>query len=210
MTTTNRLPDPASSVTAPTRPLLRRCQSASTSMASSSFYSRTTASSDRTLSRQPSSIGSRNFRTEDSIRYNPPPTKEEGILKPEVPPIPEKWRTANRNLPPKFRPLRPGTRPGEPPQAFWQYGSQYDDSGSWKTDLSASIETRDPSIYHSTPQRHFAAGDLATSTNHEGVACRSCHRRSHSGCKTTAPSPFANAKWSDLDDRIDRGRKSDR
>ena len=204
-TTTNRLPDPASSVITPTRPLLRRCQSASTSIASSSFYSRTTASSDLTMSRQPSSIASR-----DSIRYDSPLVKKEGALKPEVPPIPEKWRTANRNLSPKFRPLRPGTRPGEPPQAFWHYGSQYDDSASWKTEISASTGRRDPSIHLPTPQRILAPGVLDMSTDHESAACRSFNERKNNGCKPTAPSPFANAKWSDLDDRKDRGSRHDR
>ena len=205
ITNTDRLPDSASSVITPTRPLLRKCQSASTSIASSSFYSRTTASSDLTVSRQPSSIVSR-----DSIREDSPLVQRDGAMKPEVPPIPEKWRTANRNLPPKFRPVRPGTRPGEPPQAFWQYGSQYDDSASWKTELSASTERRDPSIYHSTPQKVFAAGFLDKSRDNESAACRSLHDWNHSGCTPTAPSPFANAKWSDLDDRKDRGSKHDR
>ena len=201
--TTNRLPDPASSVTTPTRPLLRRCQSASTSIASSSFYSRTTASSDLTVSRQPSNISSRTFRTENSMRYGSPLTKE-GVLRPEVPPIPEQWKTANRSLLPRIRPLRPSTRPGEPPQAFWQYGSQCDDSASWMTEVSATPERRDPSICHSTPQRNLTEGGLGTLSKCDGAACRWDSNPGQSRYMPTAPSPFANAKWIDLDDRIDR------
>lgn len=201
----------ASSIAAPTRPLIRRSQSTSASVTSSSFYSRSSASSDTTISHQPSAIGTTSYRAEDLSTYGPPSSKSQAFGKPEVPPIPEKWRTAGRGLPPAVRPSRPGTRPGLPPPTCWQYNAEYGDSSSWMTETTPSADRgrRDPStsrypIMYPAPGSNIFPGDVDGMLERRIGACRSSENLRRSGSTQAASKGLATAGWLDLDDRADR------
>ena len=198
---------PASSLATPTRPLLRRSQSTSTSVTSSSFYSRSTASSESTMSRQPNTIGSLNYSTEDFMTDGSPSSRFQIVPKPEVPPIPERWKAANRNLPPAVRPPRPSTRPGLPPPAFWKYEPQCDDSVSWKTGTT-SRERRNPSIYcpplSSPPHGNSSEGGIDTFSDRYVRARQSYESLRKDGGKQLTSRGHIDARWLELDDREDR------
>ena len=207
---------PASAITLPARPLVRRSQSTTTSV-TSSFYSRSAASSETTLPRQPCAIGATSYRSEDLTAYGSPSSRNGAIRKPEVPPIPEKWRTANRGLPPSVRPCRPSTRPGLPPPAFWQHNAQYDDSRSWMTENTTSTdrEGRDPPSYRhpiiaSSLHSKYFADDVDEMLDRQIGPSRSYGGFGGGGSKQLASRGPANAQWLDLDDRADRRKERER
>ncbi|MCJ1459035.1 hypothetical protein MMC28_009412 [Mycoblastus sanguinarius] len=99
------------------RPFVNRSRTTATT--SSSVYSRSTSTS--TLSRNPSTLSSFSSNSPGSSVWNSPPRTMASAGRPDVPPIPAKYRHPSHSLRNGGRPLRPGSRPPMPPADFWMY-----------------------------------------------------------------------------------------
>lgn len=198
------LPAPVYSIETPTRPLLRRSQSSSTSKTSSSFYSRSTTESSPSC--EPSTTSPKHF-ADNIITYGSPISRYKPTYSPEVPPIPEKWQTTSRSL--HHSPHPASLRRGLPHAPYWKYESSPSESASWVTESPSGSEKRDHSNYRypilTTPPRITIRPESSTSrilgdrlelrTSYESLRKGGSHR------------PFFNdhihATWPDLDDRED-------
>lgn len=204
------LPTSTCSVTAPSRPLLRS-PSTSTSTTTSSFYSSSAVESSFYL--HPSAISSMTFG-EERATCNSPLNTAQPIGGPEVPPIPEKWRSASRESRPAHR--SGGIRYGLPHANYWQYGTSPNTSTSWVTTKPTIPEKRDPSIcrYPIINTSHATAGRLV-STDRRSKGDISNSQRSYEGLRKGEgsrpfPSGPVQAKWLELDDREDCKSKQKR
>jgi len=182
-------------------------------MASSSFYSRSTSPSSFSVTRQPSTMSS----ASEHSHYCPLQDSPRRIMmtssKPDVPPIPRKWRRTNPGLDTVARPARPGSRPRLPPARSWEYASEQQMSGnpalrgstSW-TDMTDSTK-REPSmcrypILPTTPPKSLTPDKSRIARGQPG------RRRSYESLRKgegrrESPSPCLNTRWLDLDDRRD-------
>ena len=188
------------------RPLLRRSQSPSTTTTSSSFYSRSTIYSDVDLSLHPYRSS---YQVEGLAPYKASASKLERWSRPEVPPIPNMFKTSNRHLLPPVRPLRPSARPGMPPAACWQYNSRNDDSRSWMTETTSYPDTSNPSICRSASISRTThspsdgeGGNFMRRDVHQ-VSQPSYERLRKSGSQQQLFASDSRAQWSGLDDRED-------
>lgn len=194
-------PQPAFSVTAPTRPLLRRSQSTSTSMTSSPFFSRSTA--DSSLFPQTSTSSSMGCRG-TLATCGSPLNSVRSIESPDVPPIPEKWKATNRAVHSAPRPARLRPFPN-----YWQYGSSLDGSSSWVTATPSSSDKRDLSRCRLPSPPGSPKSSIRTESKDSIILNdRVGRRRSYESLrKGGACQPFSSAhtdaKWSGLDDRED-------
>jgi len=201
------------SLDTPTRPLLICSATSSPSIASSSFYSRSISPSSFSITRQPSTMSSAGQHS----RYRPLQDSPRRIMmtssKPDVPPIPRKWRRTNPGLGMVARPARPGSRPRLPPARFWQYASEQQKYGypalrgstSW-TGMTDSTK-REPSMCRYpilpttppkslTPDKSMIAGrQLSRRRSYESL-------RKGEGRREPNP-PCLDTRWLDLDDRRD-------
>ena len=201
-----------SSLDTPSRPLMRNV-TRSISLTSSSFYSRSTLSSNFPLSRQPSTISSASERSRyGPLRDSPRPTMTTPS-NPEVPPIPERWKLTAPCPRSIDRPIRPGFRPRLPPAGFWEYTSEQQKCGfpalgstpSW-TDMSDSTK-REPSFCR-YPILPISPPKSITPDKDKAVSGRPSRRRSYEGLRkgegdgNNLPSHL-NSRWLELDDRRD-------
>ncbi len=183
-------------------------------MALSSFHSRPTSPSSFPITRQPSTLSS----ASEHSRYRPLRDSPRRMVmtssKPDVPPIPRKWRrAAPGGLFTVARPARPGSRPKLPPAGFWDYSSQQQHfevpvprgSTSW-TDMTDSTK-REPSICRypilpTTPPKsltpdksRIAMRQLSQRRSYESLS-------KGAGRRESTPTRL-NTRWLDLDDRRD-------
>ena len=201
------LPASVYSIETPSRPLLRRSESSSTSKTYSSLCSRSTI--ECSFSCEPSANSPKHF-ADNQITYNPPSSRHQSTsYSPEVPPIPENWKTSNRNS--NQSPHPASLRRGLPHAMYWKYESSPSESGSWVTvtESPTGTEKRGPLMcrYPNLPV------PPRTPIRPERSTCRflddHIERRSsyESLRKGGSYRPFSNdpphAKWSDLDDRED-------
>ena len=207
------LPVSICSVTTPNRPLLRsQSTSTSTSTTQSSFYSRFTAESSFYL--HPGAVSSMTLG-EDRAMCDSPLDTAPAIRGPEVPPIPERWRTASRESRPAPRPGN--IRYGSPHADYWQYGTSPNTSTSWATTTTPTIsDKRDPSIcrypiFNTSPNTASHLGSTVRGSKSD----TSKGQRSYEGLRKGEgsrpfPSGSAPAKWLELDDREDHKTKQKR
>lgn len=201
------------SLDTPTRPLLICSATSSPSIASSSFYSGSTSPSSFSVTRQPSAMSSASEHSRCRPLQDSPRRIMMTSSKPDVPPIPWKWRRTTPGLHKTARPGRPGSRPILPPAGFWEYASEQQKSGfpalrgstSW-TDMTDSTK-REPSmcrypILPTTPPKsltpdksRIARGQLGRRRSYESL-------RKGEGRREPTP-PRLNTRWLDLDDRRD-------
>ena len=198
------LPAPVFSIETPSRPLLRRSHSSSTSKTSSSLYCRSTTESS--FSCEPTTMSPMHFA--DNVNtYSSPLSRYQPTYSPEVPPIPEKWRTANctRHQSPHPASLRRGL----PHTTYWKYESSPSESTSWVTVSPTSSEKRDPSICRypifTAPARiPIRPESSASRILDDRIEQRNSYESLRKGgsCR-----PFSNhhlhETWLDLDDRED-------
>ena len=198
------LPAPVFSIETPSRPLLRRSQSSSTSKTSPSLYCRSTTESS--FSCEPSTMSPMHFA--DNVNtYSSPLSRDQPTYSPEVPPIPAKWRTANRTL--HQLPHPASLRRGLPHATYWKYESSPSDSTSWVTVSPTSSEKRDPSIcrypiFTAPPRIPIRPESSASRILDDRIEQRNSYESLRKGGSYR---PFFNhhlqATWSDLDDRED-------
>ena len=199
-----RLPAPVHPIETPSRPLLRRSQSSSTSKTSSSLYSRSTTESS--FFYEPSTTSPTHFE-DNPINYSSPLSRHSPAYSPEVPPIPEKWKTANRTSHQSPHPA--SLRRGLPHATYWKYESSPSESGSWVAESPTGSEKRDPSICRypilPAPRRLQIHHESSTSKIlDDRMESRSSYESLRKGGSYR---PFSNnhihVEWSNLDDRED-------
>ena len=208
LTSSSSLP----SLDTPTRPLIKRSSRTDTTLTSSSCYSRSITSSRFPHSREQSPISS----VSDQSRYGPLRDSPRRLIitpsKPDVPPIPEKWKQAplsGHSLVPPTKPTSglklQSTRALEYPsmQQGWE-DPAWKSSTSW-TDTSDSTK-REPSFcrYPILPlsppkarkpdKSRMSRGRSDRRQNEDHVEC---------GRMEDVSKAHPNAQWLDLDDRQD-------
>ena len=197
------LPSPIHSIETPSRPLLRRSQSSSTSKASSSFYGRSTTESGSSC--EPSTTSPKHF-ADNLSTYRSLLSRHQPTCSPEVPPIPEKW--ANRTFHQSPHPA--SLRRGLPHATYWKYESSPSISGSWATESPTGSEKRDPSICRypifAAPPRTPIRPESSTSRHlDDRIERRGSYESLRKGGSYQSFSiDHIHANWSDLDDREDR------
>lgn len=201
------------SLETPTRPLLICSAVSSPSIALSSFYSRSTSPSSLSITRPPSAMSSASEHSRYGRLQDSPGRTFMTSSKPDVPPIPWKWRPTAPGLHMVDRPSRPGFRANLPPAYFLEYASESQNLGcpalrgstSW-TETTDSTR-REPSmcrypILPTTPTKRLT-------TNKSRIVRRQLKRRSSyeslrkgEGRRELTPSCL-NTRLLDLDDRRD-------
>jgi len=205
-----------------TRPLLICSATSSPSIASSPFYSGSASPSSFSITRQPSAMCSASEHSRCRPLQDSPRRIMMTSSKPDVPPIPWKWR---RTTPGLHITARPGSRPILPPAGFCEYTSEQQKSGflalrgstSW-TDMTDSTK-REPSICR-YPILPTAPPKSLTPDKSRIARGKPGGRRSYESLRKgegrrEPPSPCLNTRWLDLDDRRDprskkRRRKGDK
>lgn len=201
------------SLDTPTQPLLTRSARTSTSLTSSSFYDRSTASS-----RFPHSCGQSTISlTSEQSRYGPrrdaPCRLVVAPSKPDVPPIPEKWKQANHGVYRYRPPLTRGSRPRPPSGGTFETPIRQDilmarttrSSTSW-TDMSDSTK-REPSFCRypilptSPPKSKSPCKRTAMNQSSSPHSIYEGRNKAYGGATSLVSGPYA--QWQDLDDRRD-------
>ena len=212
LTSTSSLPSPDT----PTRPLLTRSARSSTSLTASSFYSSSTSPSRSPQSRRQSTISS----TSEHSRYGRLRDSPRRIIvtpsKPEVPPIPERWKQAAFDSRQSALPNTPETQPRLLCVGLSEYVSNQSpaakSSTSW-TDISDSTQ-REPSFYRYPiiPMPH--PKPKMPDRNTRNTDMRNHRRSSYEGLRkgeedeAVPDEPLSSHNhWLDLDDRRDPKEK---
>lgn len=181
-------------------------------MAASSFYSISSSPSSFSITRQPSTISS----ASEHSRYRPLQDSPKRTMmtssKPDVPPIPRKWRRTTPDLHMVARPARPGSRPKMPPFGFWEYACEQQNLGfaalRGPTNWTHTTDTarREPSMCRYpilpttppkslTPDKSRIVRQLNRRSSYESLRKGEGRRESTPLC--------LNARLLDLDDRRD-------